>query len=245
MTDLMTILEQYMAPDPNLREPRPEPDSLVDTLPSVSSRTISLHSAVSVHGWDFFDGRKVWYEAELELVFALLAKMRPDVAGIAEQPPLVTFIDDHGRQRWTVFDFLLKMKDGTRGFVAVKPFALVDETGIDRVVELTAEQISPSLADWVVLFTDQDLSPIDLFNAGAVHYARRDPWPEDDAALAKALHSLKGEITIGELASKLGLGGYGFDAVVRAIADGKLRLIEYGRLDDDLVVVASKRKRRA
>jgi len=168
MTELMTILERYMAPDPYLRDPRPEPDSLADTLPSVSSRTISLHSAVSVHGWGFFDGRKVWYEAEIELVFALLARMRPDVAEIAEQPPLVTYIDDHGHQRWTVFDFLLKMKDGTRGFVAVKPFALVKETGIDRVVELTAEQLPTSLVDWVVLFTDQDLSAIDLFNAGAI-----------------------------------------------------------------------------
>ena len=244
MTELMTF-EQYMAPDPNLREPRPESDSLVDTLPSLSSRQITLHSAYSVRGWDFFDGRKVWYEAELELTFALLARMRPDVAGIAEQPPAVTYIDDHGRQRRTVFDFLLKMKDGTRGFVAVKPFARVEKTGIDRVVELTAEQIPPSLVDWVLLFTEHDLSPIDLFNAGAIHHARRDPWPEDDAAMAKVLRFLKGETTIGELAARSGLGGYGFDAVVRAIAVGKLKPIEYGRLDDHLAVAVSKRKHKA
>jgi hypothetical protein len=84
---IMMTLEQYLTPDPSLRAPRPEPDSLPDTLPSLSSRQISLHSAISVHGWDFFDGRKLWYEAELELTFARLAKMRPDVAGIAEQPP--------------------------------------------------------------------------------------------------------------------------------------------------------------
>jgi hypothetical protein len=78
----MTLFE-YLTSDRNLRDPRPEPDVLMDTLPSLTSRTVSLHSAISVHGWDFFDGRKVWYEAELELTFALLAKMRPDVAGIA------------------------------------------------------------------------------------------------------------------------------------------------------------------
>ena len=39
--------------------------------------------------------------------------------------------------------------------------------------------------------------------------------------MAKLLGRLKGETTIGELAGKSGLGGYVFDAVVRAI-------VEYG-----------------
>jgi hypothetical protein len=217
---------------------------LPDTTPSLSSRKVLLHSAISVHGWDFIDGRKVWYEAELELCFALLAKMRPDVAAVAEQPPAV-IVDDHGRERQHTFDFLIKLTTGSTGLVAVKPFALVDKTGIDRTVDLIAEQIPSSRADWVLLFTDLDLSPIDLFNAQVIHHARRDPWPEDDAALAKLLRRLKGETTIGELAASSGLGGYGFDAVVRAIADGKLRLLEYGMLDDNRVVAVPSRKRGA
>lgn len=236
--------EEYFMPDPNLRDPKPESDSLPETLPSLSSREITLHSAYSVHGWDFIDDRKVWYEAELELTFALLARMREDVEGIAEQPPLVRYIDDDGVERRHTFDFLLKMKNGTRGFVAVKPFARVEETGVGRIVELTAEQISPTLADWTLLFTEQDLSPVDLFNARVIHHARRDPWPEDDAAMAKLLGRLKGEITIGELAAKSRLGGYGFDAVVRAITDGKLKMAEYGELDDHRVVVAPGRQRK-
>jgi hypothetical protein len=157
----------------------------------------------------------------------------------------VIYIDDDGRQRRHTFDFLVTMKDGTRGFVGVKPAALVDKTGIGRVVELAAEQILPSLADWTLLFTEQDLSPIDLANAQIVHHARRDPWPEDDAAVARLLRGLKSETTIGELATKSGLEGYAFDAVVRAIAAGKLKLVEYGMLNDDLQVVVAKRKRKA
>jgi hypothetical protein len=240
----MMTLEQYLTPDPSLRAPRPEPDSPPDMLPSLSSRPISLHSAISVHGWDFFDGRKVWYEAELELNFALLAKMRPDVSEVAEQPPAVTYVDDHGRERGHTFDFRLKLTAGSIGLVAIKPFALVEKTGIDRTVELIAEQIPPSRADWVLLFTDLDLSPIDLFNAQIINHARRDPWPEDDAAMAKLLRSLAGEITIGELTANSGLGGYAFDAAVRAIADGRLNLVEYGMLHDDRVVVAPGRKRK-
>jgi hypothetical protein len=169
--------------------------------------------------------------------------MRPDVAEIAEQPPAVIYVDDHGRDRRHTFDFHLKLTTGSTGLVAVKPFARVGETGIDRTVELIAEQIPPSRADWVLLFTDLDLSPIDLFNAQTIHHARRDPWPEDDAALAKLLRRLKGETTIGELTARSGLGSYGFDAVVRALADGKLRVLEYGMLDDNRVVAASSGKR--
>lgn len=241
----MMTLEEYLTPDPSLRSPRPEPDLLPDTLPSLTSRPISLHSAISVHGWDFFDGRKVWYEAELELCFALLARMRPDVAAIAEQPPAVIFVDDYGRERRHTFDFQLKLMNGTAGLVAVKPAALVENTGIGRTVELIAEQIPPSRADWVLLFTELDLSPIDLFNAQVIHHARRDPWPEDDAAFAELLRRLKGKTTIGALAARCGLAGYGFDAVVRAIADGKLSLLEYGMLDDNRVVVAPGRRRGA
>jgi hypothetical protein len=241
----MMTLEEYLTPDPSLRSPRPEPDYLPDTLPSLSSRQISLHSAISVHGWDFFDGRKVWYEAELELCFALLARMRPDVVEIVEQPPAVIYVDDHGRERQHTFDFGLKQTNGSTGLVAVKPSALVEQTGVGRTVNLIAEQISPSRADWVLLFTDLDLSPIDLFNAQTIHHARRDPWPEDDAALARLLRRLKGKTTIGELAARCDLGGYGFDAVVRAIADGKLSLHEYGMLDDNRVVLAPGRKRGA
>ncbi|KQW23579.1 hypothetical protein ASC80_07880 [Afipia sp. Root123D2] len=241
----MMTLEEYLTPDPSLRNPRPCAEFTPDPPPSLRSRSISLHSAISVHGWDFFGDRKFWYEAELELCFALLASMRPDVVEVAEQAPAVIYVDDHGREQPHTFDFQIRLTTGSTGLIAVKPFALVDKTGIGRTVELIAEQIPPSRADWVLLFTDQDLSPIDIFNAQVIHHARRDPWPEDDAAMAKLLRSLKGETTIGELAYQSGLAGYGFDAVVRAVADGKLSLIEYGMLDDHRVVAAPSRKRNA
>lgn len=87
------------------------------------------------------------------------------------------------------------------------------------------------------------LSEVDLFNAEAVNLATRDAWPADDAALAKVIAKLKGEATIGELVEKADLGGYGYDAVLRAIDGGKLRLVEYGKLDFDAAVARpAKRK---
>ena len=135
------------------------------------------------------------------------------------------------------FDFRFTRSDGARWLIAVKPSALVAKTGVDRIVELVAEQLPPSEADFVTLFTEKMLSEVDLFNAQAVNLATRDPWPEeDDALLAKVVAKLKGEVAIGDLVEKSGLGGYGYDAVLRAVAAGKLCLVEYQKLEFDALV---------
>lgn len=214
-----------------------------DPPPSLASREMSLHSAISVHGYTFVDGRKVWYESILERCCALLGRLRPDVVEIAEQPPAVTYVDDAGRERQHTFDFKFTVSHLGRVLVAVKPSARVAKTGIDRVIRLVAEQMPASTADCVVLFTEEKLSEVDLFNAEVVNMATRDACPEDDAALAKVLHKLRGDTTIGDLAETSGLGGYGYDAVVRAVDAGLLRLVEYQKLDfDALVTRVAKRK---
>lgn len=236
MTSLMTPAE-YFTPDPNIRDARPHADFLVDPAPSLSSRPdMSLHSAISVHGYTFIDGRQVWYESVLERCCALVARLNPDVVEVAEQLPPVTFVDDAGIQRQHIFDFRFTRTSGARWLTAVKPSALVAKSGIDRTIELIAEQLPPSVADFVTLFTEKMLSAVDLFNAEAVNLATRDAWPADDAALAKVIGKLKGEATIGELVEKSDLGGYGYDAVLRAIDGRKLQLVEYRKLDFDAVV---------
>ncbi|WP_316228444.1 hypothetical protein [Bradyrhizobium sp. SZCCHNR1039] len=229
-------LEEYLAPDPNIRDHRPWSEILVDRTPSVSSRDITLHSAISVHGYTFIDGRMTWYESVLERCCALLARLRPDIVDVAEQPPAIAYIDDEGMRRHHTFDFRFTTTALGRVLTAVKPSALVAKTGIGRVVQLVAEQVSPSVADVVSLFTEEMLTEIDLFNSEAVNLATRDEWPEDDAAVAKVVSKLRGETTIGDLVERCGLGGYGYDAVVRAIDARKLRLIEYGKLEFDAIV---------
>ncbi|WLB25259.1 hypothetical protein QIH85_25705 [Bradyrhizobium japonicum] len=241
MTTMMT-LEQYLTPDPNLGAQQPCLHFIPAPLPSRASREMSLHSAISVHGYLPINGRKVWYDSMLERCCALLARLRPDVTGIAEQPPGVEYVDDDGRRRTHIFDFRFDTTALGRVLMAVKPSALVAKSGVDRVVELTREQVSPSVADGVGLFTEQKLSAVDLFNADAVEMATRDPCPEDDAVLDKVLRKLKGEITIGDLAAASKLGGSSFDAIVRAVDARKLRLVEYGKLDLDAIVVRPSKK---
>jgi hypothetical protein len=106
---------------------------------------------------------------------------------------------------------------GKRLLAAVKPSALIAVSGIDRIVELVAEQISPSVADFVVLITEEKLSQVDLFNVQAVNMATRALRPEDDAAIAKVVRGMNGQASIGELVERSTLGGYGYDAVVRSV----------------------------
>jgi hypothetical protein len=238
----MMTLQEYLTPDPNIRGPRLCPDFTPDPPVGLATREMSLHSAISTHGFTFIDGRKVWYESILERCCALLARLRPDVTEIAEQPQAVTYVDDEGHIRTHTFDFRFTTSALGRVLMAVKPSALVAKTGIKRTVDLIREQIPPSVADFVGLFTEKKLSTVDLFNADAINLAGRDPWPEDDAGLDKIVRKLTGKITIGELVEKSKLGGCGFDAVVRAIDARKLRLVEYTMLDFDAVVARPVKK---
>jgi len=54
--------------------------------------------------------------------------------------------------------------------------------------------------------------------------ATRDPRPEDGAVMAKVVLKMDGQASVGELVERSALGGYGYDAVVRALVDGHLRL---------------------
>lgn len=239
MRQTLITREEYFAPDPNIRDDRP---LLAEPKPSVSSREMTLHSAISVHGYTYIDGRIVWYESMLERCAALLGRLRPDIVDVAEQPPPVWFVDDEGVRRHHTFDFKFTTT-ARRVLTAVKPSAMVAKTGVGRIVELVAEQVSPAIADEVSLFTEDLLTETDLFNAEVVNLATRDQWPDDDAVLAKVIAKLKKETTIGDLVDRSRLGGYGFDAVVRAIDARRLSLVEYGPLDFDAVVAKpAKRK---
>src|ERR1700730_13788142 len=129
---------------------------------------MSIHSALPLRT---FDLREVCYEGALERCCLVVGRLRPDIVKVAEQPPSVTYIDDDGRRRRHIFDFLFTTTEGKRLLAAVKPAALVAVSGINRIVELVAEQISPSVVDFLVLITEEKLSRVNLFNVQVVNMA--------------------------------------------------------------------------
>ncbi|ABE62882.1 conserved hypothetical protein [Nitrobacter hamburgensis X14] len=200
-----------------------------------------IHSAMPLRTFDLRG--EVCYEGALERCCLVVGRLRPDIVKVTEHPPAVTYIDDDGRKRRHIFNFRFTTSDGKRVLVAVKPSALIAISGLDRILELIAAQISPAMADYVMSFTEKKLSRIDTFNVQNVNMATRDPCPENDEVLARVIRKMSGQVSIGELVERSGLEGYGFDAVVRALFAGQLRLVEYCMLDIDTLLMRAPRRR--
>lgn len=231
----MLTLQEYLTPDPSLRPPPPSPEFILATKPSRASRKISLNSKGSVRGFFVSNGYENWYESELEHRVAIAFLARPNVRDVVDQPPAVSYFDEDGVLHEHTFDWLV-VTNPSKYLVAVKPSELVAESGIEHIVELVAAQISPKIADYVVLVTEKNLTSTDNHNAELIQLARRDDLPGDDAVITKLARKLRRATTIARIVEASGLGGHGFNGVVRAIADGRLDLAAYGIIDYDAVV---------
>jgi hypothetical protein len=74
--------------------------------------------------------------------------------------------------------------------------------------------------------TEKRLSRADRYNYELYYAVHREEWPEDDAVVASLIKKLKGPAPIEKIVEKSKLDGYGFNAVVRAIAAGRLDLVK-------------------
>jgi hypothetical protein len=239
----MLTLEQYLTPDPMLRPAPPTPTRWTSTRPSRATRKISMRSKGSSRGSYVAGGYTVFYESKLEYWVALAYRARPDVEDVEDQPPAVSYLDDDGIPRQHTFDYRVICTDGSRMLVAVKPSTKVASSGIARIVDLVAEQISTRIADYVCYVTETDLTADEKFNAELLHGVGRKPDSKHDKVVARLVRKLGRVTTVGALVERSGLGGHGFNAVARAIGCGKLVLTEPCRIDYDAPVGPPKGKR--
>jgi hypothetical protein len=86
--------------------------------------------------------------------------------------------------------------------------------------------MSPDIADELLIVTEKRLSRADKYNYELYYAVHRQKWPADDAVVASLIRKLKGPKPIEKIVKASKLDGYGFNAVVRAIAAGKLDLIK-------------------
>ena len=225
----MLNVEEYMKPNPYLRPPRPCPELRAPPEPSQGLRHIAMRSRGSSRGHIALDDRLVDFESRLErnVVLAILA--RPNTAHVVEQTPRVTYVDDDGKTHEHVFDLRVIRTDRTKVAVFVKPSELV-RPAHRRMLRLIAEQMSPEVANEVLLVTERKLSRADLYNAELIQEVRREPDPDDDAVVARLISDMTGPVNISDLIEISGLHGYAFRAIVRAIAAGEIRLTDPGMI---------------
>lgn len=201
---------------------------------SRSTRRINPRSRGSGRGmtpcllpsWD--QARRVVYESILEMRVLHLLLARPDIWDLWEQPERIRYVDADGNAKSTVFDFLVTLRCGRKIAIAVKPAAIVEETGFRQELELIRAATPLSFADDVVLVTDRSFTPADARNAERLQEFRRTPDEEADQIIGELLQGLQSETTIADLVALSGLDGRGFRAAFRAVYCGDARLMSAG-----------------
>ncbi len=205
--------------------PAVDDDLWKPTNPSLGSRKPALRSRFSSTGFIIEDDRVVNFESRPERFAGEAFAMDPDISFILEQPPQIAFWDG-GRYRHHTFDFFTVRNSGIRTLTAIKHSSRVERSGIRRILKLISEQAGRKAADEIALMTELDFSASDRFNAELVHETRRYSAPEHDERVRQATAEINGIVTVRDVVALSGLGGSGFRAVVRLIADRFFQLAD-------------------
>ena len=229
-------LQAYLTPDPHIPSSIPSPTVIALTKPTRASRVFSLRDKGSSRGAIVINDFKTLFESKGEYWAALAYRAKPQVKDVIDQPPPIEYADDDGKIASHTFDYLVICHDGTRIAVVVKPSKLVEKNGVRRMIELLAEQTPRRFAQFIKLVTEKDLTADDRFNAEVIDAAMCKPDPKIDAIVAKLVGKLRGTISVGQLVAKTGHYGAGYRAIVRAIANGHLGLVEPCPIDNDAIV---------
>jgi hypothetical protein len=229
-------LKEYLKPNTAVRPPVPSAEEWTPPGRSRGKRHFKFASRGSGRGAAVIDEFSVESEAIAERIGQLVIRARPDTLRIVEQSPQVEYVDEQGARRVHTFDLLVYRTGGTKAAIDFKPARLVERSGIRRMHDLIARQITARTADQLLVVTEKHHSRDDRFNATLMHTMARQEFPEDDETILSLIRRLKQPAPIADLVERSGLHGYGFNAVVRAIADGRLRLTERCRIDYPAIV---------
>jgi hypothetical protein len=220
----MMTLKEYLNPNTAVREPVLSPEWWTPPAPSLGLRHFTFASKASSRGVLIADNRCIEFESRLERNVTLVFLARPDTLRVIEQSPRVEWVDENGGVREHIFDLQVDRRDGVRIAADVKPSAKVSSSGIRRLHSAIAVQMSPKVAGQLLVITEKKLSRADLYNAELIHSVFRNHFPDDDKVILALIRKMKGPAPISDLVAQSGLQGYGFNAVVRAIAAGHLSL---------------------
>tara|TARA_Y100000815_G_C13170306_1_gene435314 strand:- start:76 stop:762 length:687 start_codon:yes stop_codon:yes gene_type:complete len=160
------------------------------------------------------------YESGLEGRTAHLLAARRDIFDLRSQPPFVEYIDDAGRNRKHVFDFLATLDSGLRIAVAVKPWQRVIQRRFDEELKLVAEAMPARFAERVLLVTDRHINKTAARNATLFNLFWLHPDDEADARVLSVAKMMGETFRLGDLMEKSNLGSRAFTAVVRGIYRG-------------------------
>mgnify|MGYP003648116056 CR=1 FL=1 len=159
------------------------------------------------------EDRTMDIESHTELCTALVTIARPDVVGLENQVPF-KWVKPNGETATHYFDFRVLMADGSRRAIMVKSEYRRRQPKVQQELAQIAAQVTPDFANEVIIMTERDLDPVELFNAEMLHEMRR-PDPEADAAARRIVNEMVASVQIQDLVDAINLGARGFRAIVR------------------------------
>jgi hypothetical protein len=216
----------YWKENTAVRPPRPSPDYWIPPGESLGERDFPFASKASERGFVVAYGRRISYESGLERGFILAYLAQRATKSVIEQSPRFEYVDEDDVGHEHIFDLLVILHNGKRIAVDVKPHAKLKSSGLKALHDRIAGQMSPDIASELLIVTEKKLSRADRYNYELYYAVHREQWPEDDAVVASLIKKLKGPTPIEKIVEKSKLDGYGFNAVVRAVAAGRLDLVK-------------------
>jgi len=172
----------YLVPDSNhvgvLVKPAdgsPTGEIWIEPGASTGTRSVDFKSIASFRGalpYAQFN-RQLVMESTIEGRFIMIAMTRPDIVEIRDQWPVVEYVDKYGELHKTIFDFWIRLADGTCIAVSVKPAAKVRSSGVLEMLKSVQDQGVGGFADRVALVTEVYASHDAAANAGWKLHARR------------------------------------------------------------------------
>ena len=174
-------------------------------------------------------GVRFGLDSHFEKNATMLLLARCSTRGLREQVGF-DWYDEHGEYHTHYIDLVATQIDGDVVGYAVRPMERASLEYLAKLARIKEQAIRQCFLDDFVLFTEQDVCRVELFNAELFHAVRR-PDCFADPVMQDVAGSSVGVTTIGELVDESGLDGMGFRAAVRLIKSGHLQMVRYERIE--------------
>lgn len=181
------------------------------------------------------EGREIVLESTLEQAAAAILLADRKVARLRSQVGPVHHVDDAGKEKKPVFDFVADGHAGEDLAIAIKPERKRTSSGIDDTIARVRAQRPDFTADTTV-WTEAQLSRCAEYNAGLILRSRRLRDDTEIDAMREIAGKTRGAFRLGDLLRSRGGTADAFAAVVNLIDDGVLVPAEHGRIRPELKV---------
>lgn len=179
--------------------------------------------------------REIVLESTLEQAGAAILLADRKVTRLRSQVGPVDHVDEFGKEKRPVFDFVADTVRGSDLAIAIKPERKRLPSGIDGTIERVRAQ-RPDFVDEAAVWTEAQLSRCEEHNAGLILRSRRLRNEAEIASMRALAEQMRGVFPLGQLVRSGGSGALEFAAAVNLIDQGVLVPVELGRIRPELRV---------